>query len=422
MELLTDPLFFMTTSLALILCVGYGLYIFREYPNNRSFLNSIPSFCTGVGVFFTFVALFISLAFLQDSDDLNVLELIPQLVSAFSTSIIGVASSLIFGFRVKKKINELDIQLAQDKPYLNIHPNELLHNIQKGIEVLNSESEGLKGAINGLKSSNEIQMSALSNAIGSLVESVNSEIKQTVKALQEQLENYIETIGNNAINASTQQISTINEQFLTDTQALIKGNQEQLSTQFGAMENVFTNIVSKIEGLSNGINQQTETTQTSFNTAINEMIGSLQSQSNQLIENTENQSKELLLNTQNQLVHTINETNTVLEKNLENLEKTFSNIEKWQNTSKLSLEEVTNEFVKAVSEYQSIGEQNKLVLEEVKKQLVIIEALRTNEDKIIETIGKYDSSLNDSLNKVNDVHTAISKLGKIESRLAQLTQ
>jgi hypothetical protein len=414
------PLFVITTLLALLFCIGYGSYVLKNHSNDKSFLNSIPSFCTGVGVLFTFIALFYSLViapeFTTNSNSLNgnsldIMKVVANLVSAFSTSIIGVASSIIYGFIVRKKIEQLDLKEAEGKPYLYTHPNELLHYIQQGIEILNSENEGLKGAINGLKSSNEVQMKALSEAINNLVQNVNEEVRNTITLLQGHLESYIGTIGQNAIETSNQQISAINQEFLDDTQELIKANQAQLSTQFGNLEGVFETLVGKIEGLSIDFNTQTNTTQTAFNNAVNTMTENLGTQSNQLIANT-----------QNQLGTTIEKTNTILTQNLDNLEKTFSNIEKWQNTSKMALEEVTKEFVGAVTEYQSIGEQNKAVLEEVEKQLAAIEQIRETEENILNSISHYDKALEDSKNKVDDVYNAISKLGKLESRLAKLTQ
>jgi hypothetical protein len=416
-------IFIITNIIALVACIGYGEYVFRKHPNNRGFLNSIPSFSTGIGVLLTFVVLLYSLGLdgsftglgmgtgSNNTKSIDILDVVPKLVGAFSTSIIGVLTSLIYGIRVRLRISKLDEMEAVGKPYITTHPNELLYYIQQGIEILNSENEGLKGAINGLKSSNEVQMKALSEAINHLVQNVNEEVKNTVATLQAKLESYIGVIGQNAIDTSNQQISTINQQFLDDTQGLIKANQVQLSEQFGNLEGVFKTLVGKIEGLSIDFNTQTNTTQTAFNNAVNTMTENLGTQSNQLITHT-----------QNQLGTTIEKTNAILTQNLDNLEKTFSNIEKWQNTSKLALEEVTKEFVGAVTEYQSIGEQNKAVLDEVEKQLAAIEQIRETEENILNSISHYDKMLEDSKNKVDDVYNAISKLGKLESRLAKLIQ
>ena len=284
--------------LAFLLCLGMGAYTYRDHKDNRSLWNTLPSFSTGVGVLLTFVVLYANLSGETDWENDKLIEtIVPELVSAFSTSIIGVAFSLFYSIRNRIIFHGEDMKASERKPYLQTHPNELLYDIQQGIEKLNSENGGLKGAINGLKSSNKIQMQALSEAINNLVKNVNDEVRDTIASLQGHLESYIGTIGQNAIDTSNQQISAINQEFLEDTQGLIKANQVQLSTQFGNLEGVFESLVNKIEDLSNNLNTQTNTTQAAFSHAVNTMTENLGVQSNQLITNTQNQLNKPLMRT-----------------------------------------------------------------------------------------------------------------------------
>lgn len=388
-----------TSVVTLALCIWYGVFfVFKKYPENVSFLNSIPSFCTGVGVFFTFFVLFISLG-LQYDGEFNVDVIIPKLVGAFSTSLIGVFSSLTYTVIIRRRIAKLEEEVSMDKPYLKVHPNELLHQIQEGIAILNSENNGLKGAINGLKSSNEAQISRLSHVIENLATNINEEIRETASQLRVQLGQFIEEIGSEAIRESRNSVTNINQEFLNQTESLIQNNHINLSQQFQSLESVFSNLIVEVGNLSNKMSEQTTATKEHFGSAVDNMVHGFEGQ----------------------ISDTINSTNNILQSNLDSLEKTFSNIEAWQLTSKQVLEEVTREFVKSVQEYKSIGKQNQAVLDEVKKQLEMLEILRENEASIIGSIGKYDEQLSESLNKMNDVYNAISKLGSIEARLAKLS-
>lgn len=431
---------------ASVFCFGAGVITYFYYRDNKGLWNTLPSFSTGVGVLLTFSVLYWNLGIgkINWSDEKLIAKIVPELINAFSTSIIGIGFSLVYSIRNKYIFHRDNQNEASNKPYLNIHPNELLHYIQKGIEVLNSENEGLKGAIISLKSSNETQMQALTeainnvvknindklntaidtlqgqleryintmfNAIDELVKNANDEVKSTIVELQGQLEKHIKTIGENAIQLSSKNISALNDHFLSDSKALIQGNSEVLSNQFESIETVFKDLTSKIENLTNDFNNQSSTTQTAFNQAVQSMTSNIGSETESMVNNT-----------RNQLSDTVEKTNIILNQNLKNLEDTFSSIQKWQQTSKSALEETTKQFTEAVQQYQSIGEQNNAVLEEVKKQFLVIERLRMQEQELIDAISNYDNTLDTSISKIQDIHNVISKLGEIESRLAKLTR
>ena len=94
---------------------------------NISLINSIPTFCTSVGVFFSFFALFWVLG-VQRVKGYELDVIIRQLSSKFLFSIIGVLSSILWNWQIKKKQGEEELKLSQNN-WKQKDPQELLYDL-----------------------------------------------------------------------------------------------------------------------------------------------------------------------------------------------------------------------------------------------------------------------------------------------------
>jgi len=199
--------------------IAYFLIFF--FTKNSKIISTIPSFCTGIGVFFTFVVLYDNLAIqeiqINNSSELtsDFAGLIKKLTSAFSTSIIGVGSSLILNPLVKWRIEKIEKYIftngrtPQVIAALNSHPHELLYQLQEKIEMLNVSINQLQGNEGEKKNLSDVY-----NILNSFSTNTIKRVNELFENLGRNLDERISSLSGNAIEDAKANVESINAQFI----------------------------------------------------------------------------------------------------------------------------------------------------------------------------------------------------------------
>ena len=127
-----------------VLALGLGLtfYLWSKYTRTSytSFLTYIPSIWTSLGIWGTFVSIFLSLTILEFNSLEDINNLVNLVAPAFSTSIMGIMGSLITSICIKIHRAELDVN--EEKSY-----SSALTNIERHVGNLRNNMLEMAGEI-----------------------------------------------------------------------------------------------------------------------------------------------------------------------------------------------------------------------------------------------------------------------------------
>lgn len=247
-----------------LIAIGlYALVVFSAFRKHIRVLNSLPGFCAGIGVFFTFVVLYNKLKEfeIQGEDVSFLVPLVRELSAAFSTSIIGVSASLFFNLLVKWRIDFLDNKGYKDKPYIKQHPHELLYEARVSNEqyltvlkesqeqqfaTLVTHQEQQTTAINSLEATFRREFTLLRGEgetanLAQIHQSLSNLTRHTVdrldnlfQELNQKLGETIAALGTDALKHTQETITTVNNTFTEQTATLLQQNLQQMAEFFNA--------------------------------------------------------------------------------------------------------------------------------------------------------------------------------------------
>ncbi len=264
--------------LVAIFSLAYIFYVIYSPSSKARHWSSIPGFCMGVGIFFTFVSLF--LIFRRNGNGDNISELMKEVSSAFLGSLVGLFFSLIMTYKIKSKISEIEEE-EQKKAGENANPYLLLQQIVENTGSNKAELEKLNTAF---------------STFNSTTEQFNTNL---FEELIQKLEKVVKDTGSNAIKQSLQNLDGINTQLsgkLGEIEGIVSGFGNNISIE---IEKVLAAKIQNLEATFERIEKyqtrsQTalETTTKSFKETV-EKYEKVNENKTELIDNIKLQLKEL---------------------------------------------------------------------------------------------------------------------------------
>lgn len=253
----------------------------------------IPTVWTSLGIFFTFVSIYISLMWKFNGDDIE--QLVYSLVPAFSTSILGIAGAVCTSIRNKWKLsneeksdidkfNELNKSLSLhrqiDSPELVLF--EIVDVIRKGIDSVVSNTNKNQKQI-------EVETEKRASDLSALLNALNTETIASIShALQTQKKDFEFTIGR--METSFQE--ALNKQNISitgkmeDLNKMLKGEIEQMQAKNEGLISKLVEAESKLleitkNELANESKNRNEQLQTFITDATEKISGFIDEQMQQ---------------------------------------------------------------------------------------------------------------------------------------------
>lgn len=404
------------------------IVISYKFQKNERLLISLPGFCTSVGVFFTFVVLYSKLKdFKVDPNDVTVLQsLVRDLSSAFSTSIIGIFASLVSNFFVKGYTGYIEDKGYKIKPYLKQHPHELLHEIkttnQKSLNDLKNAISTEFGQLRGEGSSGNL--ANVYNSLSQLTGTTINRLDELFKQLHTKLDTTISALGKNALESTSETITSANAAFTERTAALLQQNLTELNTFFATHREALQKTAEQFSNQHTGL--QTELTNVQQD--IKKAIGNIQvgfANSTKVMTDQYNSEAQALKETFGTLRSTLEQLNQdvqgqvrgILESNLATLEASFSRIAELQSTAQNNLQETTKQFAGAVGEYQALSGNQEAILTQLGEQLSDFAELRTHMQNMQGSWQEFSENIHLMENRVADIANTVAQLQQIHEYL-----
>ncbi len=413
---------------------------------NISLINSIPTFCTSVGVFFSFFALFWVLG-VQGVKGYELDVIIRQLSSKFLFSIIGVLSSILWNWQIKKKQGEEELKLSQNN-WKQKDPQELLYDllqtnlafkgkfeayaqsqqktlqvmqlfnssineIKEQFKVLNTHSVNIKNAIekSATTQSEEatVQRKTLVG-IHNFMQSAGDSLKDLLDDLKNQLENNIKAMGTDAAEKAAE-LHRVFEDFLKKQTSEMS---EKMALDIKEVhEKIHPALNSISEVTSNNANELKQTLG-EINAVLGELKLSLTTQINQQFEATGNNLHEINNNLQASI-------DSILKEKEEQIRKTFENLEILRGRSETVLNETTQKFAASVEQYTHIQHNNEEVIKRLETQIESIDNLQETSQNQIDYWNNQVEDMKNLKNKVADIANTIEQLDSLNEKLGLLS-
>lgn len=224
-------------AIGIILTVVLPILFLTKSPR---LVNNIPTFCTGVGVLFTFAVLYYTLTDknLQIDEIGQVKDLVNDLAKAFSTSLIGIASSLVFSFFTKLRLDYLERKAGNSQ-----HPAELLKELSNKVEQQKDQVHKLARIVLVISQGSKGKIEKLFDTLDRKLAKHVTDLSQTaVRSFQGELE------------ASTKDLVGTYNKILSNgaenTLKILKGQSVELERSFQVLADLQVRSTSALESSS----------------------------------------------------------------------------------------------------------------------------------------------------------------------------
>lgn len=412
-------------TIAFLICI-IGLFtysviklLFSKNSKSRSYFNAVPALLTSIGVLGTFTGIFIGLVGF-DVHDINrsVPHLLDGLKVAFSTSIAGIALSIIFKLLMSA--------LTSTKTG------------GAGVEDLLSELDGIKTSIDDFKMENAESLLSLNKVIAgegdSSVVTQVQKLRTTIadegddtrkllrKGFDEQINEFIkfaEKMADNNSKALIEALNNLIEEFNKKIHKEFGENLRRLNEGVGAMLEWQQNNKDQIELLTTEFKMASEGIVTS-NVALDNIRASAESiptamDSLVLIINTfQAQTEELNrhLEAFSHLSDSANDAFPIIEKNLIELTDEFSTANKSMIKSIEEVLDYNNESHKALGDgFKALEEKTELLTDSLSKELETVSiklaekissAVDQHSDSIIQSSRKMETAFTEAIHNTTE--------------------
>ncbi|KAA3640999.1 MAG: hypothetical protein DWQ02_01160 [Bacteroidetes bacterium] len=416
-------------------------------------LNTIPGFCTGIGVLFTFIVLYVEIQgnpekFLGDNSLLQ--NLVIDLTAAFSTSIIGIFFSLVLSPIVKNKIDRLEKKELGNSAKL--HPqilmqemiiafnknNDLLQKLSEGIsekfkETLDQNTRIHQTLIDtqtesiGFHNTSTANQSNIIESVNGLIATINSEIGQIFTELANKLETATGELSTNTIAQATEDAQRVSEEFLKTAKDVLEKSGSEITAATEANQAKLQDIFDKMEILGKAINAQIQATDQKAEKSVEAINEGIDRSVDKMTGHFKGEAEKLAASFGqiNQTIQSFNDTlqaatKEVIDDNLELLNESFEKIKEYNETSQTKLKEATEKFADAVNEYEKAKGENGTIAKDISAQLQENIQLRLAMESLLERWKKLTDDVVSIQNRVADIGNAISELNGIRELFQNL--
>ncbi|MCC7222821.1 MAG: hypothetical protein IT273_03785 [Chitinophagales bacterium] len=419
----------------------------KKYNYENSIISFIPSFCTSVGVLLSFVTIWWVLSDLGDEQSGKVLfdskelgGIIEKLAGKFIFSVIGIAFSIVWSIRIKRKLSEKE-NFEREERYAQENPHQILWDMRNILEyrLRTSEShlstiiervDGIEKSI-GTKVGNQLEHilsgseshlstiiervdgieKSIGTKVGNQLEHILSGIKQegqTLTGIYTSIANAEKSLGN----ISGQLKKTLADQIESMGQTVIKG-MDELRQAIGAV------LEERVAFFEDQSAEKISAIQEKIFTALDTLKDTTESNAGELsyaIYNI-NQTLEMLkdhLSAQVDSVQThLNKDiqakiSAVLDNNTNEIKGIFERLELLRKQSETTLATTIKVFSASVASFKEAQGANKGVLDELEKQIETTSELQEN----IQKLYYFLISQEDEIERMNDHIQSIANMSK----------
>ncbi len=363
-----------------------SIYSVRNGKSNL--LNSIPPWCTGVGVGFTFYILWNNLSSFQftQSDTSEIEELIRELSAAFSTSIIGIASSLVSVIFVRTAIEKMERQQIVGKPHLDAHPHQLLYDIRIAIESLKGQDDKqatLYSVESHVKGFTEEALNNMNRLFGNF----SQEVKHAVTE--------ISAVGTKG---AQKQVHAINTEFSATLEAILSNLSDQFKEHQGKIQEVYQQLAEANDKLAENMDSVTTTLAT--------QVGALDQSFSQL-----NQS---VITMNDQLQEALKGS---LDTHLNHLQEAFDQLEEHRTRAQGVLDDATVKLGEVTSHYQQLVDRQETLYGHLDGQKSHYDQIGSLTKNLLERMDQQEKLIETMTNRITDIGNALTELQHIDKAL-----
>ena len=388
----------------------------KKYNNNydNSIISFIPSFCTSMGVLFSFTAIWWVLSdlggkqsgkVLFDSKELG--GIIEKLAGKFIFSVIGIAASIAWSIWIKHKLSEKENHESEEK-YAKENPHEILWDMRNILQYRLRASEFHLSTI--IERVGGIEKS-IGTKVGSQLEHILSGITQegqTLSGIYTSMTNAEESLGN----ISEELKKTLADQIKSMGQTVIDGMDELrqaigkvLEERVAFFEDQSAEKISAIqEKIFTALDTLKDTTETNAG-ELSDAIYNI----NETLEMLKDSLSAQVDNVQTHLNKDIQaKISAVLDNNTNEIKGIFERLELLRKQSETTLTTTIKAFSASIASFKEAQSANKGVLDELEKQIETSSELQEN----IQNLYHYFISQENEIEKMNNHIQSIANMSK----------
>ena len=427
----------------------------KKYNNNydNSIISFIPSFCTSMGVLFSFTAIWWVLSdlggkqsgkVLFDSKELG--GIIEKLAGKFIFSVIGIAASIAWSIWIKHKLSEKENHESEEK-YAKENPHEILWDMRNILQYRLRASEFHLSTI--IERVGGIEKS-IGTKVGSQLGNISEELNR-LRKLETHLSTIIERVGGieksigtkvgsqleHILSGITQEGQTLSGIYTSMTNAeesLGNISEELKKTLADQIKSMGQTVIDGMDELRQAIGKVLEERVAFFEDQSAEKISAIQEKIftalDTLKDTTETNAGEL-----SDAIYNINETlemlkdslsaqvdnvqthlnkdiqakiSAVLDNNTNEIKGIFERLELLRKQSETTLTTTIKAFSASIASFKEAQSANKGVLDELEKQIETSSELQEN----IQNLYHYFISQENEIEKMNNHIQSIANMSK----------
>lgn len=403
---------------------------------NLPIVQSIPAFCTAIGIMFTFGIIYCALGInedlFKDNEIASLQKVVKTLSNKFSCSLIGVFFSVAWSLAIKGIISFQESRANRKSEWMERGPQEILWSLEQNfIKMFREYSDNTETITKSSLLTAEHSKGLLERmvtVVETFDESAREDLRKTLDDLKDALKESLADLGQNAFNESQKYITTTNNKFLETAQNMQTANQSELAKLLKVSTETFTTNLQKLDAIGvqiqaemknirNGAEKGSSDIIKGFESSADTIKGStfgileaIKQEFNSINERFKNLDKELHEATQD-----------VLDKNLAKLEKTFNKLEDIQANSINRLEESSKQFNESIHNYETLQNHHYEVLERVEHQILLLKQLQENAESQLKEWSDQVDEMEEVRNRVADIANTIDELQEIKESLAALS-
>lgn len=422
-----------------LLCVAIPLWIWLYHKENERLVAYIPSACTSIGIFFTFLILFITLGVKLDTTALtgpeSLRSTIQQLAAKFSCSLIGIFGSIIWSIIIKYNLGNKEQMRRKTLEWMQKEPQELLWELTRSqaetataIRTHTVQSDGKSDQLllslqsigrelkTGFKDNEDLQQrshEALIQKVTSIEEIVAKNLKDSFTKFSELLSKHIEQMGSEALNQSKVKVAEIQREFSDQSQELLSKYEATLKGTLQDIKASADSLAPVMEKLANNFDKQTSTIQDSAAKNTKE----IQANFTTITQNIASQFATIQETFSNFDEKVQESSKQVLNNHLQTIKDTFDSLEVMQERTKTILEESTSQFTKAVDEYKTVHFSHTELLNRMGQQNEILDNLQQDARSGLKHWSTQLGQIEHMNHRIADIGNVVNQLQGLKDKL-----
>jgi hypothetical protein len=396
--------------IVMVLVVPILILIFGR--RNEALINSIPGFCTSVGIMTTFAVLYGVLS----NKEITTTEpryLIDQLSNKFSASLIGIFFSILYNFIIKIfKPYEFSYE-----PWKEVDPQRVVYDMYlvqiKQLEIAN-ESLSKQNSINeeltkGISSLNS-SISFLSSSISEIKRDFHDNINSLSDSLKTNLEENLTRVGRESHVNLQNSLEDMHSQFSVQAIKNLNAYQEEMGGRLDAVNFIFENLTSNLNEAIIQVRKQNENAMVSSQENSLRIAEGFQGATEQLNRELIDQAKIMremftrLSDSFQNLDQRISEAGSnLIQRNIGQMELGILRVQEIEARHLTLLENITRAFGDSVEKYGDVSLLHSDVLKKIAEQSQSMGDLNNSNTQLI-------VALNSNLEFINRIREEVAAL------------